>query len=115
MEPIRGSEDQKLDALFLAYKGACPDVDASVNFMPHLWQKIEARQNFTFSFQRMAHALVGAGLALSVALGVYISLPSTRAQKHVSESYIEALAQARSLDTPDIVGPVNLGFTDPEY
>src|SRR5580692_858868 len=36
--------DGKLDALFAEYRSAIPDVDGSVNFLPNLWQKIEARK-----------------------------------------------------------------------
>jgi hypothetical protein len=36
--------ESKLDALFAEYRGACPDPDGGVNFMPNLWQKIDARR-----------------------------------------------------------------------
>src|SRR5580704_15279954 len=35
---------QELDALFAEYRSAIPDVDGGANFMPNLWQKIEARK-----------------------------------------------------------------------
>ena len=31
--------------------------------MPNLWQRIESRQRFTFSFRRMANALMTAAVA----------------------------------------------------
>lgn len=110
MDQMRGSDDQRLDSLFRAYRNACPEVEASPNFMPSLWQRIEARQTVTFSFRRMASAFVTAALALSVALGVYMSMP--RNNPNAPQSYIEALAEANSLDTPDIVGPVNLDLSN---
>ena len=107
---MRGDEE-RLDALFDAYRKACPDGEASVNFMPDLWQRIEARQGFLFSFRRMASALVPAAVALSIALGVYAYTP-----RHIATSspqtYIEALAEANPIDTPDIVGPVRLDLSD---
>jgi hypothetical protein len=33
-----------LDAVFEVYRQACPDFEASRNFMPELWRKIEARR-----------------------------------------------------------------------
>ena len=72
---MRGNEDEKLDALFRAYRDACPDPEASANFMPTLWARIDSRQTFLFSFRRMANAFVTAAVALSIALGVYMSLP----------------------------------------
>ncbi len=37
---------EELDHLFERYRAALPDPEASVNFMPELWRKIEARQFF---------------------------------------------------------------------
>ena len=77
------------------------------NFMPNLWQRIESRQSFTFSFQRMANALVTAAVAFSIALGVYMSMPHNN-PSYANQSYIEALADANPVDAPEIVGPVRL-------
>ena len=107
---MRGDEE-KLDALFQAYRNACPTPEASVNFMPDLWQRIEARQGFLFSFRRLANALVPAAVALSIALGLYAYTP--RHTNYVPQTYIEALAEANPLDTPEIVGTVRLDFSDP--
>jgi hypothetical protein len=107
MQPIYGSsDDERLDALFREFAQACPDREASANFMPKLWQQIEARQTYTFSFRRMANALVTAAVALSIVLGAYMALPRTSA--YTGQSYIEALADANALDAPDIIGPVHL-------
>ena len=108
---MRGDEE-KLDALLRAYRTACPTPEASAHFMPDLWQRIEARQGFLFSFRRLATTLVPVAIALSIALGVYAYTP-----RHISnytpQTYIEALAEANPLDTPDIVGTVRLDLSDP--
>jgi hypothetical protein len=109
MDQMRGSDDEKLDALFRAYHKACPVPEPSANFMPNLWAKIESKQILTFSFRRMANAFVTAAVALSIALGVYMSIP--HANPNSPQSYIEALAEARPLDTPDTVGPAYLDPT----
>jgi hypothetical protein len=103
MMPMRGNEDEKLDALFRAYRDACPDPEASVNFMPTLWARIDSRQTFLFSFRRMANAFVTAAVALSIALGVYMSVP--RSTPGSPETYVEALADANPLDNPDVISP----------
>jgi hypothetical protein len=110
MDSMRGNDEQRLDALFRAYRDACPTPEVSANFMPNLWQRIEARQRYTFSFRRMANAFVTAALALSLGLGVYMSIPHS--SPYSAQSYIEALAEANPLDAPDIVGPVHLELTD---
>lgn len=69
----RGSDtglNAHLDSLFHAYRQACPDPEPSVNFMPELWAKIEARQASTTIFNRMAKALVTAALGASVVMGL---------------------------------------------
>lgn len=67
------SSESRLDELFLAYRQACPDSEATPNFMPELWAKIEAREVSTNWFGRVAKALVTAALAASVILGMMIS------------------------------------------
>ncbi len=111
MQPMHGSssDEERLDALFREFAKACPDRDPSANFMPKLWQQIEARQTYTFSFRRMANALVTAAVALSIVLGVYMSIPQPG---YSTQTYIEALADANAIDTPDIVGPVHLDPSD---
>jgi len=112
MAPMHGDEE-KLDALFRAYRKACPAAEASANFMPDLWQLIEARQGFLFSFRRLANALVPAAVALSIALGVCAYTPRHASNSTPQQTYIEALAEANPLDTPDIVGTVRLDLSDP--
>jgi len=111
MQPTRGSEEERLDALFRAFASACPDREPSANFMPSLWRQIEARQTYTFSFRRMANTLATAALALSIVLGVYMSIPHSAPVN--PQSYIEALADANTVDAPDIVGPVQFDPTAP--
>ena len=111
MNSMRGEIDERLDALLRAYRDACPAPEPSANFMPGLWQRIESRQSFTFSFQRMANAFVTAALAVSIALGVYMSIPRANSSSY-SQSYLVALADANTLDTPDYVAPVRLDLSD---
>lgn len=109
MIPMSGSDDEKLDRLFRAY-AALPTPEASVNFMPELWQRIESRQTFTFSFRRVANAFATAALALTVALGVYLAAP--HATPASSQSYLDVLADAHPIVAPDLVSPARLDLTD---
>jgi hypothetical protein len=112
---MHGSVDDQLDALFRAYREACPAPEPSRDFMPHLWQRIEARQTFAFSFRHMANALVTAAMLASVALGVYMAMPHSAASNPAYySSYVEALADANTIDTPDIVAPVRLDLSEPQ-
>jgi hypothetical protein len=104
---MRGNNEEKLDALFRAF-AACPTPEPSANFMPVLWQKIEARQTFTFSFRRMANAFAAAAVALTVALSVYAYIPRTPVVP--SQTYLDALADAHPLVAPELVSPARLEY-----
>jgi len=108
MDSMRADNEQRLDALFQAYRDACPTPEASANFMPNLWQRIEARQTYTFSFRRMANALVTAAVALSIGLGVYMSIP--RSNPYYAQTFVEVVAEANAQDA---VSPVHVDLPDP--
>lgn len=110
---MRGNDDQQLDALFRAYREACPDPEASANFMPTLWARIESRQTFAFSFRRMVSGFVTAAAALTIALGVYMSIPHS-SPSPASQSYLEALADANpsSVEAPEIIGTPHLDLSN---
>src|SRR5947209_13659044 len=102
MDPMRGKDEERLDALFQAYRRACPGPEASANFMPNLWARIESRQRFTFSFRRMANALTTAAVALSLVLAVYMSIPRSNSVDY-NQTYVEALAESNTPDAADLV------------
>jgi hypothetical protein len=111
MNFMHGNDEERLDALFRAYRDACPVPEPSANFMPDIWSRIEARQSVTFSLRRMASAFVTAAVALSIAMSVYLALPHSN-PNYYSQTYIEALADANPLDAPEIVGPVKLTISE---
>jgi len=87
-----GSDEARLDAMFEAYRAACPDLEPSADFMPQLWLKIEARQSVSAVFGRLARNLATAALALSLLLGLAVSISGSRVGPLPSESYAEVLA-----------------------
>jgi hypothetical protein len=108
------SDDLQLDEFFQTYRAACPDVEAGRNFMPNLWQRIEARQTFWFVFQRFAKtatAACGALCLLMLALNLYSphqastgSYMDALMADHTAEKtyYTEAIRSAPdSNDVPD--------------
>jgi hypothetical protein len=62
------SDDSGLDEFFQRYRQSCPDVEPSVNFMPMVWQKIEARYSFPFLFGKLGRSMVTASAALCLLL-----------------------------------------------
>jgi len=92
--PVEGQN--RLDELFLAYRQACPDPEASAGFMPGVWAKIEARELSTNWFGRVAKALVTAALAASVILGLMSSTNYSTA--FFNATFVDAL-QAEHVST----------------
>lgn len=94
--------DAQLTEWFRAYREACPVPEVSVNFMPEMWARIEARQTSTNLFGRMAKALVTAALAATVILGLIVSTYSR--QPDYNGTYLDAL----STDHAFSMEPLNL-------
>ena len=90
----------RLDALWVEYREATPDLDASPNFMPQLWQKIEARRVETTSvFRRLAQICVMATIALTLVISaVLIPHGSNNDEVFYSGTYVDILAAEHSND-----------------
>jgi len=86
-EGIAADDDARLDSLFRRYRAACPDVEPSANFIPALWQKIEARHSFWFLFGKLGRNAVTASAALCLLL-LILNLAST---PPLTGSYADAL------------------------
>ncbi len=87
---IENKFDGELDQLFHAWREICQDPEPSVNFMPEMWAKIEAREASTTVFSRFAKTLVTAALGASVLMGL-LSWSYTRSAQSYEGSYIQAL------------------------
>ena len=81
------SDESGLDELFGRYRQSCPDVEPSVNFMPALWQRVEARHSFPFLFRKLGRSVVTASAALCLLL-LLLNLAVT---PQIGVSYADAL------------------------
>ena len=106
----RGSmgDDERLDALFRAYRQACPDPEPSADFMPRLWQKIEARERVPLLFGKLARNLVTIALALSVMMAVAVSLTRLDTRVYSKQSYVEVLEANDLHENLDNFAPVHV-------
>lgn len=85
------SSESRLDGLFRAYREACPDPEASVNFTPEMWARIEAREISTNNwFRRVAKVLVTTAVAASVVLGMMVS-SANRSTAFFNATFVDAL------------------------
>ncbi len=80
------SED-RLSALFAAYRAAVPEPEVSTAFVPGLWEKIDARRSFACSLKRLAQGLITAAAAVCLLMGFYLSRPEPS-----DYTYLEVLA-----------------------
>jgi len=99
------AEDVKLDALFRAYHVACEPGEISPNFMPELWQKIEAKQSAVFSFRRIAKTFLTVAAGLTLILAGFQALPHPQVSPVFSATYVEALADHVDIDATDVTRP----------
>src|SRR5260370_7614894 len=99
MQDGAGASD-KLDALWAEYRAAVPDPNASAQFMPNLWRRIEERRTATTSvFRRLSQVFVVATAALTIFLASVV-IPRLQRDQAFSASYLEVLAPHP--DYPDL-------------
>lgn len=103
----RWDSEKQLDALFANYKAAVPDPDASANFMPELWGKIEARRSFTLRVRKLTHVFVGAAAALCLLFAMIEVMPMPRStHQELHGTYVDVLAAAHPADNLSALGIV---------
>ena len=89
MSGMQGEGNDRLDALWAQYRSACPDPEASSEFMPRLWQRIDARRNEALSlFRRFAQVCVAATLAIALLMAI---IPEFQSDSD-SGTYADAVA-----------------------
>jgi hypothetical protein len=93
------NHDQQLDALFGAYRAACPDVEPGANFMPQVWARIEARRRAERGFLRWANSFATATGLLVLVLGVLLYLhPNPLPQRAYIEKLTDEISEDHFLD-----------------
>jgi hypothetical protein len=97
-----GDGGAEIDRLWLEYRAACPDPEASVDFMPKLWQRIEARRLETVSLvRRMAEACVMTAIALTL---VFVVLaPRIQREPVYRATYVDVLDASHASDATDVL------------
>jgi hypothetical protein len=91
----------KLDALWSEYRGLMPDPEPSADFMPNLWQKIEAQRVEPLSIlKRFAKIYVLATVAVILVFAV--SLSRIQYEPNISTNYVDALDAAHAGDYVEV-------------
>ena len=92
----------ELEGLFQEYRTAVPDPDASSNFMPELWGKIEARRSATIRVRKLTQLFVAAAAALCLLLAMVQVVPPSHHELH--GTYIDILAESQPADNLAALG-----------
>ncbi len=103
--------DAELDALFRSYRAACPEVEAGPDFMPTLWQKIEARQNFWSVFGHLGKTMTTASAALFLLLLV-LNLLTSPGVRYVAPTYADALMADHTAEQTDYAEAIRTPVPD---
>jgi len=103
---------QELDHLFERYRASLPDPEASVNFMPALWRKIEARQMFVARVKKLTQVFVAAAAAICLLLGIVLQAPLSSEAPAVRGNYVDVLADANPAENLQALG-IRVDYTEP--
>ena len=82
----------EMDALFASYRNSFAELDASRNFMPGLWSKIEQRQSVTYGFRRMARGFVTVAAAICLMMSAVLWSPPQFNSPASPSTYVDVLA-----------------------
>jgi len=96
--------NEELTALLAQYRNSIPDPEASAEFMPKLWSRIEARRNFTFRVKRLTQVFVAGAFALCLAMSCVMILPLNQRQE--VGTYLDVLAEAQPSESLAALGIV---------
>ena len=99
--------DEPLDALLLLYRDSAAVPEASANFMPKLWEKIEGRRTFTFRLKRVSQVFVGSAAVICLCLGGFMVVPHSQGAQHPA-TYVDELAEALPTENLAAQGIVRL-------
>jgi hypothetical protein len=85
------SDERNLDRLLERYSLACPEVEPGANFMPAVWQRIDARRGFSFKLASYARILAMTAASLCLAAG-WFEISSYGPEKQLSSrNFVEIL------------------------
>jgi hypothetical protein len=112
MDHMNVDRDGELNHLFESYRADLPDPEASANFMPDLWRKIEARQFFLLRLKKLTQVFVAAAAAICLLLGIILQAPVSSETTVVRGNYVDVLADANPAENLAAVG-IRVEYTEP--
>ncbi len=90
--------DQDLNRLWARYAQATPELEPGANFMPAVWQRIEARRGVSYKLAVYARVLAMGAASLCLAAGL-LELSSARPDSLSSSRYVDVLDDDDAAET----------------
>ncbi len=84
-------EERHLERMLERYARACPEVEPGSNFMPGVWQRIDARRSFSFKLASYAKILTMTAASLCLAAGLFEVSAYGPATQLVCNRFVEIL------------------------
>jgi len=96
------SEDglpSEIQGLLKTYRHAVEIPEASIEFMPKLWERIDRQQKITYGFRRLASRFVTAAAGICLLMSLATFNGSGLSTSHAG-TYVDILSDDASDDTP---------------
>jgi len=106
------SDERNLDRLFEHYAQACPDIEPGANFMPAVWQRIDAKRGFSFKLASYAKILAVTAASLCLAAGLFEMSSYSPSKQLAAKQFVEVLDDDNDSEAL-IYGVASLGAPDP--
>ena len=107
---LSNEREQRLDQLLVSYKAACADPEPGANFMPTMWQRIEARRNPVLQWVAMSRRALAGAMALCALLLVGMATAFTSSQFYQS-TYVEVLDDSDAPEDLAAMHPVSMDLS----
>jgi hypothetical protein len=104
--------ERELDSLLAAYRDACQAPDASADFMPQLWARIDARQSSFWVLKRWTEGFVAAAAAACLMVFLLQVVPDDAQAAAIHSTYLEVLAQENTPENSILLDVAAVAYPD---
>jgi hypothetical protein len=104
--------ERELDSLMAAYRDACQAPEASPEFMPKLWARIDARQSSFGFLKRWTEGFVAAAAAACLMAVLMQVAPDDNKAVVYQSTYLEALTQDSTPENSIFVDVAAVAYSD---
>lgn len=95
---MMSEHNDPLQHLMARYRDACPEVSPSPEFMPQLWQRIDARRALSWKLRAWGRVIVTAAATLCFAIAM-LQLAPIGVNPTYERTYVEALEADQTPET----------------